>query len=451
MRGNREDEIRLPLSLLLTYAAPMAGVGFMVLLINMYLMKFSTDVLLVPPAAMGLIFAVSRVWDAFSDPLAGYLSDRTRSRWGRRRPWLMAAALPLAVAYVLIWSPPTELGGAALTLWVGAALVLFYTGFTVFEVPHASLGAELTSDYRDRNRIFGVRRLCFGLGGLLAVGGLGLLSTATDAAAARGIALRVALAAAAVTGVGAAFTAARMREKPEHQGRGGRRPLRAAVDILRNPHGRLLLVVFLAQQLGVASLTIMTPYWSQYILGRAEAVSLILGVFMLASLAAVPLWVRAGRRIEKKALLVASMLAIAAAIGALALVGEGQIWLAAALAGLGGIGGAGADVVFPSVQADVIDYDEYLTGERKEGVYFAGWAFASKTAGAAAGAIVGLLLSAAGFEPGAEQSEGSRQAILLLFCGLPLACWTIGIALFARFSLGRREHAAILAAIDARR
>ena len=362
----------------------------------------------------------------------------------------MASALPLGAAFVLMWSPP-ELVGGALALWMGVAVVLFYTGFTVLEVPHSALGAELTSDYRDRNRIFGVRRLFFGVGALLAVAGMGLLSTAPDAASARAMALRVALAAAAVTGVCVAFTAARVRERPEYQGRGGQGPLRAAADIFRNPHGRLLLFVFLAQQLGIGSLTIMSPYFAQYILGSAESVALILGAFMVASIVAVPLWVRAGRRFEKKPLLVVSMLVIAGAIGAFGLVEEGQIWLAVALAAVGGIGGAGSDVVFPSVQADVIDYDEYRTGERKEGVYFAGWAFASKTAGAGAAALVGFMLFASGFEPNAAQSPASLMTIRLLICAVPLAFWSLGLLVFARFSLGRSEHARILAAIDARR
>ena len=97
-------EERLPTSTVLVYAAPSVGVGFMFFLTNVYLMKFSTDVLGIAPAAMGVIFLVSRVWDAVSDPIAGYLSDRTRTRLGRRRPWMLVGAIPVGAVFALMSS-----------------------------------------------------------------------------------------------------------------------------------------------------------------------------------------------------------------------------------------------------------------------------------------------------------------------------------------------------------
>ena len=112
---NRVEE-GLPLATLLIYAAPTAGVGFMMIFTGFYLMKFSTDVLGISPAIMGLIFLISRVWDAISDPVAGTLSDRTRSRLGRRRPWLLAGALPVGIIFALMWAPPA---GSDPVVWTG--------------------------------------------------------------------------------------------------------------------------------------------------------------------------------------------------------------------------------------------------------------------------------------------------------------------------------------------
>ena len=100
---------RLPLSVILTYCLPTVGCGFMFLLVGLYLMKFATDVLLIAPAAMGTIFGLSRIWDAISDPIAGYLSDRTSHRSGRRRPWIFVSMLPIGLAYWMLWSPPEAL------------------------------------------------------------------------------------------------------------------------------------------------------------------------------------------------------------------------------------------------------------------------------------------------------------------------------------------------------
>ena len=89
--------------------------------ISIWLMKFSTDELLIAPGAMGVSIMIARLWDGVSDPLAGHLSDSTRSRFGRRHVWMLGAALPLAVTLVLLWAPPPMLTGTALVLWMGAA------------------------------------------------------------------------------------------------------------------------------------------------------------------------------------------------------------------------------------------------------------------------------------------------------------------------------------------
>ncbi len=136
-------EPALPLARILTYAAPSLGSGFIMMFLGLYLMKYATDVLLISPAAMGTIFLISRIWDGISDPLAGYLSDRTRTRIGRRRPWMLAGAVPVGACFVAMVAPPS-LSGTELTWWMGGAVVLFYTAFTVFSMPHDALGAELS-------------------------------------------------------------------------------------------------------------------------------------------------------------------------------------------------------------------------------------------------------------------------------------------------------------------
>ena len=131
-------------------------------------------------------------------------------------------------------------------------------------------------------------------------------------------------------------------------------------------------------------------------------------------------------------------------------VNEGNSWLVYVLAGLAGIGGGCGAVVGPSIQADVIDYDEYMTGERKEGSYFAIWNFVRKSATGFTAMFAGFALELAGFVPNAEQTEAARYAIRSLMGLFPGACFLIGTLLMLRFRLNQAEHETIRATLDAR-
>jgi GPH family glycoside/pentoside/hexuronide:cation symporter len=130
--------------------------------------------------------------------------------------------------------------------------------------------------------------------------------------------------------------------------------------------------------------------------------------------------------------------------------GEGDWVLIAFLATLGGLAGGCGPVVAPSIQSDVIDYDEYTTGQRKEGAYFAAFSFVYKSSAGLTLMLTGFVLQASGFEPNVEQTERARLAISSLFALFPLASLWCGALLLSRFRLNREEHARLREAIDAR-
>jgi GPH family glycoside/pentoside/hexuronide:cation symporter len=438
----------LPTPLIWLYALPVVPMGFMFILIGFYLLKYTTDVLLIDPAVMGTLFGLSRIWDAAADPLIGYLSDRTRTRLGRRRPWMLAGALPLCGAFWMLWSAPSGLGGIALTAWMGVALVLFYTAMAVVDVPHAAFGAELSDRYHERTRIFGIKRLLFGFGTLGAVAGVAAFDAAADK---RWVAGALALAGAAIGLACVVWPATRLRERPEHQGRGADRPFVAIGDVLRNPHARLLLVVFLIQQLGIVALTGAMPFLTEYVLRTPQHTSLYLAAFFVASLVGIPIWMRIARGRDKKHVLMASMLLAALAIGMLVFAGEGDVTFVLVVAALGGLAAAGGDVIGPSLQADVIDWDELETRQRKEGTYFATWAFAAKSAGGLASMAIGWSLAGMGFVPNAPQSEGAQLGLRVVAALFPAVLYAIGVVLFSRFGLTAAEHARIREQLALRR
>jgi GPH family glycoside/pentoside/hexuronide:cation symporter len=439
---------RLPFGAVLTYSLPGVGLGFLFFLTSVYLMKYATDVLLIAPGVMGTIFLASRVWDAVSDPVVGHLSDRTESRLGRRRPWLLASALPVGITAVMVWCPPPYLSGRGLATWMTAALFGQFTATTMFAVPHESLGAELARDHHERTRLFGARHVLSTFGIFLALGAVALL---VRSRAPRDTALWLIAGGGALAAALTLFAVARLREPPEHQGRGGARPFAAFADVLRNPHGRLLLVVFTVETIGTATLGIVLPYVLQYVVGRADLIPQLIAVYMLPAVLFVPLWIALSRRFGKKQLWLGSMCALTVAFMGLFFAGPGDWLYIAVLAGVAGIGGGCGAVVAPSIQADVIDWDELRTGERKEGAYFAVWSFVRKSAFGVTAGIAGLALAATGFVPNAEQGPATLLAMRALFGLFPGACYLAGTLLFLRFRFTQAEHAAVLAALAERR
>ena len=130
---NEKEETTLGTTI--AYGMPGLGAGYMYLLMSLYVMKFSTDVLLIAPAVVGIIFSISRIWDAVSDPIAGYLSDRTTFKFGRRRTWMLISFIQFRLDFLAVFSPPESVG-QSLDLWMMIAILSFYSAITLLNVPH---------------------------------------------------------------------------------------------------------------------------------------------------------------------------------------------------------------------------------------------------------------------------------------------------------------------------
>jgi len=456
---------KLPFRTVLVYGLPALGLSVPNILLGLYFFKFATDVLLVAPGVLGLLVGFSRLWDAVSDPVAGYFSDRTQSRMGRRRPWMLVGGITLAVSIVLLWAPPAGLEGVWITAWVAVGLLLLTTASTVFGVPYGALGAELTTDHHDRTRLFAYRTVIGGVGTTLALAAFYLLLEAEKpeeswlGLGSREVALGVAIVGSAIALTSILTLVALIRERPDYQTRGPDRIFGAFYDVFSNRHAQLLLFVFTVQTFGTASMGMLAAYLFQYILKAPNWMAAVfIAAFVVPMAASIPLWVRVSRRYGKARSYTATLWVLGVlycllyfGLGDWEFEGHPEVIAVSCLcAGVLGIVSACGYVVAPSIKADIIDYDEYRTNQRKEGAYLAAWSFVQKSAAALAAMLLGAVLQVVGYTPGEEQSGQTQFAIMALISFVPGSAYLVAAFLFRRFHLDEAEHARIRAALDAR-
>jgi len=426
----------------------MAAYIVMSLPVSMWLMKFSTDTLLITPAAMGGIYAIARIWDAVSDPMAGYLSDRTQSSFGRRRSWLFASVIPLGATFVMIWSPPAWLDGMLVVVWVAAALVLWETASTAFYIPYSALGLELTSDYHERTRLFAWRQMIMAFGFAGALTFIYMMRTAEDE---RAMALAVSSGIGVVVAVVIVLCALRTPEPVHHQGRGGVGLFASFRDVARNPHALMLFFVFGIESFGMGIVSTLSAYIMDDLVERIDLIEALMACWMIPQFVLVPLWIRYSRALGKKRLWLCGMGCVGLGFSGMFFLSQNAWPLVFFCVVMIGAGTSISQVIGPSIQADVVDYDELKSGERKEGAYSAIWNFIRKAGSAGAAAIGGVALSYGGYDPSAEiQGEGVKDALRYTAGILPAAFFLLGIFVFSRFSLNETEHAAVVAEIQAR-
>ncbi|WP_439580126.1 MFS transporter [Elioraea sp.] len=409
--------------------------------LNVYLPAFWGEVMGLGLTTVGTVLLATRLLDGVTDPLIGWLSDRTRTGFGRRRPWI-AAAVPIAAPAVwLLFVPPS--GAGALHLFVAASLV--YLGWTMVNVPYSAWGAELSRDYNERTRITSWREAAT-IAGIVASAVVPAVVSGGIAADLRALAITMlALSVPAFIGL---FT---LVPEPVAPGRGGeRRTLREFLEPLRRnrPFLRLLaawIVNGIANGLPAALFLLIATH-----LLDAEARSgLLLLVYFVTGVAAVPFWGWLARRTSKHRAWCASMLWAAAAFAFVPLLGPGD-WMAFLIICVLTGASLGADLALPpAMQADVIDLDHAESGSPRAGLFFAAWSMAQKGGNALAVGVGLPLLEVLGFRTGPAGVQG-LGALVGLYAVTPIALKLVAVALMWRFPLDRDAQAAIRARLERR-
>ncbi|HZR36879.1 MAG TPA: glycoside-pentoside-hexuronide (GPH):cation symporter [Nevskia sp.] len=422
--------------------------------LGLFLVYFHTDVLGLPASWAGLAYLAASVWDGLSDPLLGLAADRTRTRWGRYRPYLLLGSLPLALAFVLSFSAPR----LPLPLLVGYALasqLLVRTLYNALAIPYASLSAAMTRDSAVRTTLSGLRMQCAFAGGIAVAWLMPALAQGLVPACGR------AAYAVAAAIVGAFATAtflwcfAAVRE-PAVEERAAPAPLLPEVRaFLRAAGGSAPLLRLLAARFAMAFAHTMhirnTMYFLKYVLGDAGLAPRVLPLFAALSLLSVPLWVWLIRRSGKRgAWQSACLLSLLGAL-ALHLPAAQQPAVALALLGAFAVGTTGHGVCFWAMLPDTVEYSEWRFGRRDEAKVFGIASLIQKLAMGLSALAAGLLLDACGFAANQPQGAGAIAAIRASLGLIPALGMALSLLLMRGYDLDEAAHRRILASLEARR
>lgn len=428
-------ERHLSIAGLLAYGLPGLPVGALGVPLFIFLPTFYSQEVGLSLAAVGGVLLAARLWDMVTDPVIGALSDRTRSRFGRRRPWMVAAVPLVMLAVWMIFRPPEDAGVLHLLVWS----LLLYLGWTMIQLPHGAWGAELSDDYDERSRIAGAREGFVVVGTLLAAGTPVLIGIDGDvrpgaALAALAVALMVVL--PLTIGIAAAAV-------PDHR-TAARNPVPWSQSrrlLLENKPFLRLILAYLINGLANGLPATLFLLFVEHVLVAPERQGELLFVYFLCGIIGVPFWLWVARRLGKHRTWCTAMTLNAAIFATVPLLGagDGDLFLAICIAtGLC----LGADLTLPSaIQADVVDVDTAKGGGRRTGLYFAFWGMATKLALALAVGIGFGLLDVAGFDASDTNDADALLALALLYGGLPVLLKSVAIALMVRFPLDREAHA----------
>ncbi|MDR0599614.1 MAG: MFS transporter [Treponema sp.] len=439
-------------------------------LMGFWCLKYLTDVAGLAAALAGTAVMVSKAWDAVTDPLMGYISDRTLSPLGRRRPYILAGALPMMLCLWLFFTAPGIQNQIVLALWAGGTLMLVNTAATVINIPYSSLTPELTDDYHERTSLNGYRFGCAVFGTILGAAAVLPLAGAFSGGSGGEKAgwSMMGLILGAVIMVVSLLTFLGTRERPHTRADLPTRGFFATYRVVfTNRPYVILFVTYALHLMAITFLQTILSYYTGYLyperfvlllrdfplIGNPAATvpalretltTLSMMMLLLTAMVFIPVSVGVSRLIGKKRTYQICFVVIGAACALVAGAGHllppGRFLALMVFAGLG----VGFSYVAPfAMVPDAVEYDAVLTGERKEGAYYGMWTFISKTGSALAVFLSGQILDWGGYRANAVQGEGAKLAIRLLIGPIPALIFLGALILVQFYPLDEKTYRAL--------
>jgi len=367
-------------------------------------------------ALIANVLLAARLFDLFTDPLIGRLSDRTRSRWGRRRPWIVASVPLVMIAIYKLFMPEPPVDIWYMLVW----MVVLWTGWTMFLIPYFAWAAELTPDYQERSVVTGFRSM-MGVAGQLLAQLVPVIALAFFGFGGPGnVLLLIGVIALVLIPIVVIPAMTRVPERKDYVP--SAISLREAVRVMlgNGPFKRLVLA-FLLNFIGLAITTTLYLFYIRSVIGEEERWVYVLATFYLCNMAGVPLWVWLGGKIGKHRSWALSLVLISVVNPFYIFLGEGDLWWMLPVTILSGIAAGSFQALPNSMKADVIDLDAVRSGEDRAALFFSVWSLVQKGSMSIGGWAALTALAVVGFDPGqtADHGEHGITGLRVLFSLAP--------------------------------
>ncbi|HEV7649210.1 MAG TPA: MFS transporter [Actinophytocola sp.] len=422
---------RLPVRTRIGYSLGSLATGAFGTVPGLLLLPYLTDTLAVSASVAGLLVLLPKAWDVVFNPIAGRISDRTHTRIGPRRPYLLGGGIALAICFAGLFAGPDTGSAAVDALYVAGMFLLCATAFAFFQVPFNALPVELTTDPVERTRLTAWRIAVLAIAILVSGAGAPAVRDAVGGLAGyrvMGVAVGVLI---VVGAVGVFFGVARAPHGRVLPSVSSWREVFAAIGACR-PF-RWLLAAFVVQAVGIGTLLAGVDYVARVALGDKGLQSLLFAAFVGPALLVMPVWQRvAGRYGKLRGYVIATLVFT---VGVLGMLGARvfPVWAAVAFAAVVGVGYAGMQVFPLAMLPDVISAEERRTGQIRAGLFAGVWT-AGETLGLALGpALYGLVLAVGGYVSSTAGADGdviaqppSAVTAVVLGAGLVPALFALG-------------------------
>jgi sugar (glycoside-pentoside-hexuronide) transporter len=408
-----------------------------------YAQYFLVQIADVRPVLAGAIPLIGRTLDAFFDPLMGRISDRTRWKAGRRRPWFLIGAVPYGLFFALMWVDAPFESGLARFAYYALAYTLMNLAMSVLTVPYLAIQPEMALEYDARTSLNTYRTLGSMLGVLTAV----MLRPVAEGFGgnAAGFAAAGALYGVLIAVPWLAVYAATF-ERPSFRDRRSETSLRDSV-LFTFRHRTFMKLTWIyimgriAMDLSGTLLVLYVSFW----LGRSADFEPTMALFLGGVIVGLPIWAYLAQgRDKSRVFITGSIWWMTLSLGLVLVQPDWPRWFVLAYVPFVGLGFAVVDVMPWSMLGEVIDEDDLLSGERREGLYNGMFGFLRKLGGAIGVFLVMGILDLLGYEKGETQSETARQAIRWMTGLAPASFLVVGVWLARSYPLTRKRHAEIL-------